>query len=458
MTVISDLQGQNVQQKVMALIPEGLKNDKAYINLARATHSTAYMKTHNNNMRKYMRFRKVSKANVLVKERPAVIEDRISDFFAEGCSNIKNGYKRIIFATLKLFYSQNSVNINWAKISRQIGPKENVTNRAYRQDEIAILLQNADPRGKVIVLLLASTGMRIGAVAPLNYGDLQEVHTKEGRKTYAITVYRGEPEEYVTFCSVECAKAIDNYMDYRRRIKENVGQASPLIRNDIDVDTAEDNPDFRIARRIKDGGIRAILEKISKASGLKATLNKRLESKGGTRYEAHLSRAFRKFYYQAMKRAKVDFVDRHALMGHKKGVSTVEMSGLGMIYGTPEESELFEVYQRAMDYLTVDKSEIVERNNQALKRELEEAKVTRKEIEDLKSELFIVLDKHNDHGKDKGISIERAIEYHEWQNKTWTPTELQARDIIAEKRVRELLSEITKEKEEARKIKEQEEA
>jgi hypothetical protein len=38
----------------------------------------------------------------------------------------------------------------------------------------------------------------------------------------------------MTFCTPECAKAIDDYLDYRRRCGEKLTPESPLIREQFD--------------------------------------------------------------------------------------------------------------------------------------------------------------------------------------------------------------------------------
>ena len=70
----------------------------------------------------------------------------------------------------------------------------------------------ADIRTKVIVLLLASSGIRLGAVAELN-----KTPTKNARLQHIqITIYHNTREEYFTYCTPECASAIDNYLNIGR--------------------------------------------------------------------------------------------------------------------------------------------------------------------------------------------------------------------------------------------------
>lgn len=83
-----------------------------------------------------------------------------------------------------------------------------------------------DIRTRVIILLMASTGMRIGDIRKIEEFNL-----------YLIWVYnRSNPDRYFTFCTPECAADIDAYLDYRRRFGEVLKDKSPLIRERFNID------------------------------------------------------------------------------------------------------------------------------------------------------------------------------------------------------------------------------
>ena len=74
------------------------------------------------------------------------------------------------------------------------------------------MLEKADQRGRVTILLMSSAGIRVGALPSLKIRNLEKI---EEYQLYKITVYEGEDEEYITFCTPECAKEIDSYLEYR---------------------------------------------------------------------------------------------------------------------------------------------------------------------------------------------------------------------------------------------------
>jgi hypothetical protein len=84
------------------------------------------------------------------------------------------------------------------------------------------------------VLIMASTGMRIGGLRELRYGDIKKI---DEFGLYLIWVYnRYRKDRYFTFCTPECATAIDSYLNYRRRFGEEIKDKSPLIRERFNID------------------------------------------------------------------------------------------------------------------------------------------------------------------------------------------------------------------------------
>lgn len=106
-------------------------------------------------------------------------------------------------------------------------------DRAYRYEEIHRLLDVADERMRAIIFLLASTGMRIGAIPGLRLRNLEKVESDYD--IYKITVYEGFNEEYITFCTPECTRPIDEYLKMRQQYGEKLTQDSFLIREQFDV-------------------------------------------------------------------------------------------------------------------------------------------------------------------------------------------------------------------------------
>jgi integrase len=102
--------------------------------------------------------------------------------------------------------------LNKKKIKKYIGEYRKMhRDRAYDDKEIKKLVDVGDFRLKAIVLLLASSGIRIGSVE-----SLKVRHLEDKGDVYRVTIYENTKEEYFTFTTPEAKKAIDEYLDYRR--------------------------------------------------------------------------------------------------------------------------------------------------------------------------------------------------------------------------------------------------
>ena len=90
-------------------------------------------------------------------------------------------------AAIRKFYSMNDVQLNWTKIHSFEGEKEKqAEDRPYTHSEIQTLLQKTSPRNRAIILLMASSGLRVGAVPLLRIRDLEPI---DKYSIYKISVY-----------------------------------------------------------------------------------------------------------------------------------------------------------------------------------------------------------------------------------------------------------------------------
>ena len=130
----------------------------------------------------------------------------------------------------------NDIRINKEKIGKFLGESSRKnTDRAYTHEEIKRLLDAADVRMKCVVLLMASTGMRVGAIQDLKLKHLEELR----EKIYKITVYEKSTDEYYAVCSPECYSIIQSYLEYRQKSGEILDNESYLIREQFDIDDFE---------------------------------------------------------------------------------------------------------------------------------------------------------------------------------------------------------------------------
>jgi integrase len=207
----------------------------AFRNFIEALPSIHSRSVYKNNLKLYMQFRGMTEYEQLLVGDPKTIHSHIVEYILYlRNQNLLTG--RSINArlnALQKFYDTNDVELRWKKIKSYIGSrKKRLKDRAYTREEIAKMLENANQRERIVVLLMCSSGIRVGALPSLKIRNLKKI---DKYSLYKIIVYENEDEEYTTFCTPECAKAIDLYLEYRRRYGERIKEDAPLIREEFDV-------------------------------------------------------------------------------------------------------------------------------------------------------------------------------------------------------------------------------
>lgn len=250
--------------------------------------------------------------------------------------------------SLKKYYDMNRMTLNWKLIRSYLGEKVKVVkDRAYTTEDTKKLLEKADERKKAIILILASSGMRIGALSPLKFRHLHPIELPDSnQKIYRITCYEKTNDEYFTYCTPEAATVIDSYLSYRKRYGEKIMPDSPVIRDQFDK---KDPFDAMKGIHVTDRHLAQMLSFLAADAGLIEL--KRLttddKSRGGReRKEIMRAHGFRKFFNTACIRAGLKSVHKEMLLGHR--------TGLDENYYRPEEQELLQDYMKAIPLLTIN--------------------------------------------------------------------------------------------------------
>lgn len=210
----------------------------------------------------------------------------------------------------------NITNLNSKRIGRYQGEKQRqFTDRAYTREEIHKLVDMLDERMKVIILLFASCGLRPGAIPSLVLRNLQY---PDDYKPHKITIYEGHEKQYYCFCTPECSKAINNYLDYRQRSGERLTDNSPLIRQQFD---RNDILQVKNPKPLKLRRINQLLDILLYKSGLHELVHRTEGHKKDIRKETARANGFRKYVITQMAESDVDFEVRESLVGHSLGLS-----------------------------------------------------------------------------------------------------------------------------------------
>ena len=241
---------------------------------------------------------------------------------------------------IRLFCDMNDLTVNWRKVYKTLPRgRTHAQDRAPDLPEVTKLLQYGDRRMKPMVLVMLSSGIRLGGWDGLRVADLTPVKKGDTVLAGRLVVYRGTPEEYVAFTTPEAYDAVTEYLDYRRQSGEDVAPSSPILRNLFYPDRGSRPSTFaRVVIPLRSGGVKRLMEDALWRTGLRKPL-----TEGTRRHEFEGVHGLRKYFKthaeQAMKPINVEI-----LMGHSVGVSDS--------YYRPKEAEILEDYLRAVPGLT----------------------------------------------------------------------------------------------------------
>lgn len=350
---------------------------KLFVNSLRSEHTrVAYL----SGLEDFMEFAKLDTLPDVLATDPKALQDLVIDFVIEERKRLSYASVSTKLAGVMKFCVQaDIVTINWKKIHSFMGEHvKTIKDRTYRREELEAIYSKANLRARVILLLLVSTGCRVGAVPDLRVRHLVK-WPKEG--VYQITFYERSKEEYFSFCTPECVTVIDEYMSYRRVAGESITDDSYLIRDEFDINNVEV---VKHPSKTTTGSIRSQFLRFTFKSGVREKRN------GDTfthkRREVMLLHATRKYCNTQLLKAGCNVVIKEMLIGHSVNLDDA--------YYRPTAEELLKEYLRAADLLTISDDARLNRQVSVLKEEVStlrtlELEVGRKDREtrDLKNEV-----------------------------------------------------------------------
>jgi integrase len=362
----------------------------SYSNFINAIKSPASRVGYHNSLKRYLSFVKLTNVDDLLlhASSPKLIEAQIIDYIMALRNNgIAYTTIKSFIAPILTYYTLNDVVLNKRKITRYLGEYRRVVkDRAYTTEEIEKALKTADERMRLIILLLSSTGCRIGALPSLTLGNL----TKIDYGMYKIMIYENTNNEYYAFCTPEAGQAIDDYLLYRQRSGEKIvfdadadADASshkwepdnaPLIRQQFDIN---DLLQVRNPKPMDLNALRKILTRHLVKVGLR-TVEHPTEPKSTKRVRKSvgLASGFRKFVISKFIAAGLNHEIRELLVDHA--------TMLDQNYFRPSEEEVLNEYMKAVDFITISNEARKDKQIETLKVEKTSWESLREEVEGLK--------------------------------------------------------------------------
>jgi integrase len=309
---------------------------QAYYNFVNSINSDVTRKNYEYCMSKFLKYFNLD-LDSLLKLPQLELSNLIIKYLVS--QRISSQYKTVIMAAIKHACEMNDIVLNWKKIkkfvrSQKTGNEISGKDRGYTHQEIQRILGFSDQRLRTAFLILASTGIRIGSLQTIRIGDLERIND-----LYKITIYRGDREQYICFCSPECAKGIDAYLDFRQRRGEKITEESYLLVRKFSLKTKGKGKPF------KGRALWAILEDCISNCGLREIDH----VNPFKRKQIPIFHGLRKFATKQLVDSKVNPEIREILLGHK--------IGLAGVYYRPTEQEMLNEYLKAVPLLTISDEE-----------------------------------------------------------------------------------------------------
>ena len=271
---------------------------------------------------------------------------------------------------IKVLLDANRIPVHWKSLNKLLPRRETSSNdRAYTKTELQKMMQVApDITDKLIIQLFSSGGFRLDSWNYFTWKDYIPFKNKDGSyRGGSLLVYRGDPESYWTFVTPEACSTLELY---REKWKADIGAYpkpdDPLIRA----------VKYPMIHRLNSKGVRKRVEKIVTEIGLRPPL-----PPGKNRHEVQLDHGFRKYFNTMMRRAKVNFLDKEDMMGHKVGLERHYERY------QEEDFERFPEYQKAIPFLTISNEELLRLENQQKQEEINQLETKSHEIDDLRKRI-----------------------------------------------------------------------
>jgi len=333
-----------------------VQQEDVYLNFINSIKSDVTRTIYEYNLRQFMEFCGIDKFEDLIGQQDRIIPHLMS--LRERKSSYNSISTRL--NAIYHFYDMNDISLNKKKIRMFKGEYfRKVVDRAYTREEIKKILDVSDLRSKIIVLLMASSGIRIGSLPDIRIRNLEKINN-----IYKITIYEGSNSQYYTFCTPECTYFIDAYLEYRKQNGETLNKDSFLIRDQFDITDLEQIRNKSKGMTIH--GIQSLLGVLL----LKASVRTVIHTQN--RKEVARAHGLRKYFTTQCINSKVNPEIREMLLGHK--------IGLASCYYRPTQEDMLNEYMKAVNLLTIS-----EENRLKLKLE-KSIQIEKSKIDELKAD------------------------------------------------------------------------
>ncbi len=339
-----------------------MREQRSMLLFEQAIKTEATKKAYKYQLTKFKEWAKIKNFNGLLEAPQKDIQVMLEDYVMYLKKTISPNSIPIYFAPIELFYVMNDINLNFKKIRKLFPEKVKKGNeRAYSHSEISMILKSAKTeRHKALVLLFASSGCRLGSIP-----DIKLKHMTKIEDSYAIKIYVGEKEEDFIFTTPESSKAIDSYLDERKKDGEYINEETPLFRTT-----------YRLGiEKVKTCSV----DNLTHIMGRLVRVIDRKRVGKTKRFDIAKNHGFRKFFATSIKNTiGITPTMTEKLINH---IGIVQMDGN---YFAPTMEKMFEAYKKVIPELLIDQTK-----KQELK--IKRLEKTQIELEKFKEDSILLL-------------------------------------------------------------------
>jgi len=261
-------------------------------------------------------------------------------------ATVKNRLKPI-----KALMKSNDIEMSWYLVDKSLPKPGKSKDRAYTREELQSMMSVAtDLTDKVIIILFSSGGFRVESWNYFTWDDVIYFQNEDNSfKGGALRVYHGDIEEYWCFITPEACNYLMLYREeWKSRFFRYPEKNEPLL-----ISLRHNTP-----VRLGLSGVKSRMINIVESIGLRPKLKD-----GQQRHEIMIDHGFRKYFNTMLRRAKVNYLDKEDMMGHKVGLEKHYERY------QEEDFERFSEYQKAIPFLTISDEERIRLENEKLKDE-----------------------------------------------------------------------------------------
>ncbi|WP_428323954.1 tyrosine-type recombinase/integrase [Nitrosopumilus sp.] len=296
---------------------------------------------------------------------------------------------------IKALFVANDIDFSWKMIGKSIPKPGKSKDMAYSREQLQMLMANATNLvDKVMITLCSSAGFRIEAWDYFTWEDVVFFYNDDNSlKGGALRIYHGDAEEYWIHFTPEAGKYLLLYKEsWKSRFMRYPKDSDPLV-----VSVRIHDP-----KRLGKRGMESRMNELAKKSGLRPPLEP-----GKRRHKVMLDHGLRKYFNTMMRRAKVNYLDKEDMMGHKVGLESHYERY------QEEDFERFTEYQKAIPLLTISDEEKIRVEHEKLKHENNEKEQLEEKIKMLEQKQVKLENDNNGYDDLKSIVDEYLKEYFE---------------------------------------------